>query len=312
MKDDVKFLNSNLEEIDDDISEKEFLEKYDETKYKSPSVAVDILIFTISNKHNSNYRKNPEKELQILLIKRKKHPYKDCWALPGGFNEIDESLDDTAVRELKEETNVEFDDVYMEQLYTFGDVERDPRKRVISCSYITLSDKSKLNIKAGDDAKEAKLFTIDRKVLEQNKQVINNGYILSILIELNLTNDEEQICTKIKSIKSVKNHSVKYTYEIIDKDKSSFDHAMIINYAIERIQNKIVYTDIAFSLLPEVFTVNDIQNVYRAILNKEIYHNVIKRKTKGMIIKTGEKKKGAGHSPAELYKFNPDWIEETI
>lgn len=309
MSNDVKFKDSDS---DENISEEEFLKNYDENKYKSPSVAVDILIFTIGNKHNLNYRKNPEKELQILLVKRKNHPYKDCWALPGGFNDINESLDDTACRELKEETNVSFNDVYMEQLYSFGDVKRDPRKRVISCSYIALSDKSKLNIMAGDDAKEAKLFSVTRTVLNQDKEIIQNGYILTTLIELKLFSEDEEIIAKIKSTKYVQNHSIKYSYEIVDKGISSFDHAMIIDYGIERIQNKITYTDIAFSLLPETFTINDIQNVYRAILNKEIYHNVIKRKLKNMILQTGEKKKGAGHSPAELYKFNPDWIEEQI
>jgi len=130
------------------LEEKKFLESYNKDKYEKPSVTVDIIIFT-----------NNASENQVLLIKRKKHPFKDNWAIPGGFVNIDESLEDAAKRELKEETNVDAD--IIEQLYTFGKVDRDPRMRVISVAYAALIDKDKLgNVQAGDDASEAIWFTI--------------------------------------------------------------------------------------------------------------------------------------------------------
>ena len=129
--------------------EKEFLEQYDVTKFERPSVTADIVIFTL----------DASDELNILLIKRGGFPYKDHWAIPGGFLDAGkESIDEAAARELKTETNV--DNVYLKQLYTFGDLGRDPRTTVLSVAYTALVPKHKLNIKAGDDAKEAELFSI--------------------------------------------------------------------------------------------------------------------------------------------------------
>jgi len=106
------------------LTEEEFLESYDASKYERPSVTVDMLIFTVTNEKKENYRKLPEKVLRLLMIKRADHPYIGQWALPGGFIKMDESLEEGALRELKEETNI--DNIYMEQLYTWGDVNRDP------------------------------------------------------------------------------------------------------------------------------------------------------------------------------------------
>lgn len=115
------------------LTEEQFLTTYDASKYERPSVTVDMLILTVTEEEKKNYRKLPEKVLKLLMIKRGDHPYMGQWALPGGFVQMNESLDEAAGRELKEETNI--DDIYMEQLYTWGDVARDPRTRVISASY---------------------------------------------------------------------------------------------------------------------------------------------------------------------------------
>ena len=118
--------------------EKEFLEQYDVSQFERPSVTADIVIFTLDSADNLN----------ILLIKRGGFPYKDCWAIPGGFLEAGkESIDETAARELKTETNI--DNVYLKQLYTFGDLGRDPRTTVISVAYTALVPKHMLDIKAG-------------------------------------------------------------------------------------------------------------------------------------------------------------------
>jgi len=121
----------------------ETAEDYDATKYERPSVTADVVIFTLRNQ-----------DLQVLLIKRAHWPYEDYWAIPGGFAQMDESLEETALRELREETGVT--DVYLEQLYTFGDPGRDPRTRVITVAYIAVAPADQIEPRAGSDAAEAR------------------------------------------------------------------------------------------------------------------------------------------------------------
>jgi len=112
--------------------------------YPRPSLTVDLVIFTIA-----------EDDLKVLLIRRGQEPFKGRWALPGGFVEIDESLERAAARELKEEVGVT--NVYLEQLYTFGEPKRDPRGRVISVSYFALVDAERQRIVAASRRAEAGL-----------------------------------------------------------------------------------------------------------------------------------------------------------
>lgn len=124
-------------------------EEYDVNKYDRPSVTVDVLLFTIDSG-----------ELKILLIKRNEKPFKDEWALPGGFVRIKESIDAAAHRELLEETGVK--DLYLEQLYTFGDPDRDPRTRVITVTYLALSENKDWQLRSTGDATEAMFFPINK------------------------------------------------------------------------------------------------------------------------------------------------------
>lgn len=114
-------------------------------QHPHPSVTTDIVIFTIH-----------KKQLELLLIRRADEPYKNCWALPGGFVNIDEDLEHCALRELKEETGVT--GVYLEQLYTFGKPGRDPRERVISVAWYALVPPDRLHIRAASDAREVAWF----------------------------------------------------------------------------------------------------------------------------------------------------------
>ena len=116
-------------------------------EYPRPSVTVDLVIFTIA-----------ENDLKVLLIRRAGEPFKGRWALPGGFVEIDESLEKAAARELKEEAGVT--DVYLEQLYTFGEPKRDPRGRVISVAYFALVDAGRQRIQAASDAADAQWHSV--------------------------------------------------------------------------------------------------------------------------------------------------------
>lgn len=288
------------------LTEAQFLAAYEASEYARPSVTVDMLIFTVTEEEKKNYRKLPEKVFKLLMIKRGDHPYMGQWALPGGFVQMDESLDEAAERELKEETNI--DGIYMEQLYTWGDVARDPRTRVISASYMSLVDSSTLVIKANDDADDAKWFTVSCKLYQEQKTVTEKGYILQRLFRLNFSSGEDVFSSIIKTTRTVEGKVTKQESEVVESNGIAFDHAKIIGYGIDRLRNKIEYTDIAFNLMPELFTLTELQQVYEIILDKELLKANFRRKTADMVIETNEYAKDAGHRPPKLFKFNPNWI----
>ena len=289
-------------------TEKEFLASYNPNQYEKPSFTVDMLLFTVDNKQEENYRKLPDKELKLLMIKRADHPYLGQWALPGGFVQMDESLEAAAARELQEETGIE--NLYMEQLYTWGDVDRDPRMRIISSSYMALVDSSSLNVKAGDDAADAKWFSISSDLLASKKEYTQEGFIIEKNISLTLCFNEITLSAEIKASKRVFGKQISTSLELIKSEGIAFDHAKIIYYGLERLKNKIEYTDIAFNLMPEYFTLTELQQVYETILGEELLKANFRRKTQHMVIETNKIKKSAGHRPAVLYKFNPDWQEQ--
>jgi len=275
------------------LTEVEFLNQYDVNLYEKLSVAVDMLIFTVMNEVEENYRKLPEKSLKLLLVKRGDHPSIGKWSLPGGFVGINEGLDEAAQRKLKTETNIE--NIYMEQLYTWGEVKRDPRTRVISCSYMALIDSKSLEIKAGDDATEARWFDLKYQTKRVEQQ---------ILVTLKLTNQEEALTAVIRLGETDKQ---KVQRELLEVEGIGFDHALMIEYALERLRNKIEYTDIAFNLMPERFTLSELQQVYEVILNKPLLAAAFRRKITELVIETEQFTKDAGHRPSKLYRFNSKW-----
>ena len=282
-------------------SEEEYLKHYDVTKYDRPSVTVDTLVFTVVDKEPKNYRKLPDKVLRALLIKRKDYPFKDKWALPGGFVNMDEDLETAALRELREETNVK--DVYIEQLYTYGDVHRDPRTRVISCAYLALTHSSNLNVKAGDDAGDAMWFDVSSKLIEEQRTILETGYILKKRYRLMLENKQHRLENIIQvTIERTGKHPRIYR-EVLSSPDLAFDHAGIIQYGLERLRNKIEYTDIAFNLVGDYFTLTELQQVYEVILGKELLKANFRRKISNMVSETNRLKKDVGHRPSRLYKF---------
>lgn len=287
------------------LTEEQFLGAYDASKFERPSVTVDMLVFTVTDEEKKNYRKLPEKVLRLLMIKRGDHPCLGQWALPGGFVQMDESLDEAALRELKEETNI--DHIYMEQLYTWGAVERDPRTRVISASYMSLVDSSTLDIKASDDADDAKWFTVSCSLYQEQKTVTAKGYVLQRVFKLNLSNEEDTLWASIKVVKTVEGKVTKIEREILESKGIAFDHAKIIEYGIERLHSKVEYTDIAFNLMPERFTLTELQQVYEVILGTELLKANFRRKIADMVIETNEYTRDAGHRPSKLFRFNPNW-----
>jgi len=131
------------------MTQPETAETYDVNKYERPSVTVDVVIFSIL-----------DDQLIVLLIKRKIWPHEGMWAIPGGFVEMEESLDNAAYRELAEETNVTAEQVYLEQLYTFGEPGRDPRTRVITVTYFALVGADKVDPQAADDAEDVCWYSV--------------------------------------------------------------------------------------------------------------------------------------------------------
>ena len=199
-------------------------------------VTVDVVIFTIQ-----------QGVLKVLLVKRLIDPFIGQFAIPGGFVLEQEDLEQAALRELREETGVS--DVYLEQLYTFGKPDRDPRGRVVTVAYFALISADR-ELKAGTDAAAAAWFPID------------------------------------------------------DLPPLAFDHAAILDYALERLRNKLEYTTVGFQLLPEKFTLTELQDVYAAILGKKLDKRNFRRKMAVLkILKPLPEYRRGGQRPAQLYRF---------
>jgi 8-oxo-dGTP diphosphatase len=293
-------------------------------KRHNMKVATDVLIYTVKDQNQDNPRKVPEKQLQLLLIQRRGNPYNGAWAIPGGVVENTESIDAAAYRELKEETNI--DNVYIEQLYSWGDENRDPRvqespdNRAVSISYMALVDSEKLNIQAGDDAADARWFSVEYSsmayTLEDGK-----GYILGKEYDYSLTltnrdGSEPITCSAIVKVKHIiEGTAIRTEREIVKSDGIAFDHAMIIQYSLERLRNKAEYTNIAFNLMPELFTLGELQSVYEILLGKELLTPNFRKKmleVNKLVVPTNHKKTEVGHRPSQLYRFNPEWFIKNV
>ena len=267
------------------LTEEEFLKRYDSSIYEKLSMTADILIVSVSSKDTSNYRKNDKKMMSILLVKRDDYPYKGKWCLPGGFlNPKTETLEECARRVLKRETNLS--NIYLEQLYTFDKVDRDPRMRVVSTSYVALIDKEKLNQKVVN----ASWFDII-KYEEKNNTV-----------SLTLSNGEEIIDFTI--IKKLREKTTD-RYDFVTKENNSiaFDHDHVILAGIERIRNKVNYTDIVFNMMPEYFTLGELQQVYEVILGKKLLDPAFRRIIADKVEKTEKMKTGGGHRPSYMFRY---------
>ncbi|WP_432409098.1 NUDIX hydrolase [Wukongibacter sp. M2B1] len=293
-------------------TEKEFLNAYNTEKYNATkfSVTSDCLIFTVENADGKEESIDlDDKRLKIALIQRANHPHIDKWALPGGFvNKGRETSLEAAKRELGEET--EISGIYLEQLYTLDDIERDQRDHIISVSYMSLVDKIEKELRAGSDAKKAEWFEVERKVTQINKSIIENGFIREKFIDIVLIKEDIKIISKIKEVTAVKNRARRTKLELVNRGGLAFDHAIVINLALDRIKNKVEYTDIMFNLLPEYFTIAEAYKVYQLTTNKNDTVQNFRKKFKNvrkMIIETDKTTKKYSPRPAKLYKLNIHW-----
>lgn len=207
-------------------------------KFESSMVTADVVLFTIEGQR-----------LAVLLIKRKGKPFQGMWALPGGFIRMGEELQGAAARELKEETGVS--GAYIEQLYTFGGVKRDPRGRIVTVAYLALAPRHIMRLNASYDAADVDIFPVDN----------------------------------LPSL--------------------AFDHKKIIEYALTRLRNKIQYTNVAWSLLPEVFTLGEIQKIYELIWGTHLDKRNFRKKilSLGILKKISAIRSGLRQRPAQLFAF---------
>lgn len=273
-------------------------------QYFKPSVTIDTIVFTVRDLNVDNYRKLPEKKFQVLLIKRAAEPYKDKWSLPGAFVGKEERFEEAVNRCLEEKANIK--DIYLEQLYSWGDPQRDPRERVISTSYMGLVDAGDIQIKAGKNVEDVEWFNIKLNTIKEKSKEKKEGYHKTEEIEIVLESKHEVLKSRVKVVKELVNGNTIIYTQILQSDLA-FDHAKILIYAIERLKNKVEYTTIAFNLMPEKFTLTKLQQVYEILLDKPLLKANFRRKIAEMVIETEEYEENAGHRPSKLYKFNPNW-----
>lgn len=265
-------------------SEEEFLKAYDPSKFERLSVTADILILSVSSEESDNYRKTDKKRMSVLLVKRRDYPFKDMWCLPGGFVGYNEDLEDAPKRILKSETNLK--EIYLEQLYTFGDVNRDPRMRIISTSYMALVDKNKLDTNLSEDAS-----WFDITWMEENN-------IVDIIFDNGITNFSVKIKKQLRE-----KTTDRYQFVVTKNNDIAFDHPRVILAGLERLRNKISYTDIVFNMMPEYFTLGELQQVYEVILNKKLLDPAFRRIIEPKVEKTDKMRTGGGHRPSVLFRY---------
>ena len=255
-----------------------------ETTYDRFALSTDLLIFSVSKGEAKTCRTLSDKYFSILLIKRTKEPFKGKWCLPGGFVKNNETLDMAADRVLVKETNLH--NIYKEQLFTFSDLKRDPRERVISTAYMALIDKERITDKL---SAEASWFNIH---LEEKKDTI----------KVTLENGEEKISYSVKKCLEDKTTN-KYKYEIISNNDVGFDHPQIIMTGLDRMKNKVQDTDIVFNLMPEYFTLGELQQIYEVILGKKLLDPAFRRIIADKVVKTNKTIKTGGHRPSIMFKY---------
>jgi 8-oxo-dGTP diphosphatase len=232
-----------------------FLAQYDPSKYPSVAVTVDVVLLTVRSGR-----------LSVLLVERRGHPYRGRWALPGGFVEPGDDLDDAARRELEEETGLlvsgGIDSAalnYVEQLRSYGAPGRDPRMRVVSVAYVGFTAPN-APVAAGSDAADVRLWAVDDLAIPGVGSA--GGVALA------------------------------------------FDHATIVADAVERARAKLEYTTLATAFLEEPFTLGELRRVYEAVWGESLHEGNFRRKvlsTPGFVEPTGRTAPTDGR-PAALYR----------
>jgi 8-oxo-dGTP diphosphatase len=225
-------------------------------RFERPSLTVDVVLISAA-----------KGALRTWLVRRSEPPQADRWALPGGFIRPGEPLEAAAARVLRSKAGL--GSLFLEQLYTFGAPDRDPRARVISIAYYALCDFSRFPSRAGT-APEATAARI-----EVPWEGETGGPV-----------------------------------ELIGDDGArlplAFDHAEMVGLAVKRLRGKLDYAPIGFQLLPESFTLLELQQVHETIFGRPINKDSFRRRmlASGQLEATGERQVDVEHRPAERYRFS--------
>jgi len=235
------------------IEEAAFLAAYDPAEFERPSLAVDLVLISVK-----------DNRLHVLLLERPHHPHRGQLSLPGTFVAIDESVDAAAARVL--ETRLSLPDTYIEQLFTFGAPDRDPRMRVVTVAYYALVSAEKLAVLEGSQFR--------MKSLEVPWDGERGGPVI--------VRDEQGGANKL-----------------------AFDHAEIIGMAVKRMRGKLDYAPIGFQMLPMEFTLRQLQEVHETVRGEPVNKDSFRRRmlSSGDLEPTGRLEDAVGHRPAELYRF---------
>ena len=236
------------------MTESEFLAGYDPAAYERPALAVDLVLMGIR-----------AGRMAALLMQRTHQPQAGLWALPGGFVGIDETLDEAAGRVLRDKAGIAR--ARLEQLYTFGAVDRDPRMRIVSVAYLALLPAAAFaEALAGGLTAAALGVPWAGEAGGPVSAVSEGGAPLTL----------------------------------------AFDHADILAQAVKRLRGKLDYTDVAFALLPEQFTLRQLQDVHEAVLGAALNTSAFRRRMRdrGWIAPTGAREAGTAFRPAELFRFD--------
>ena len=197
------------------LTEAEFLAAYDPSKWERPSVTVDMFCYCRENR-------------SLLMVKRGGHPFIGKWALPGGFLEPDETAEQAVRRELAEETGVNADAII--QLRAFSDPHRDPRTRIVTVAYIAVLDRLP-DARAGDDAADAKWFSLERNVTERTddgRNVTERGMIT--------LRGEETLEISFETVTQKGRLTSDPVMKVRQSERIAGDHGTIIAYAAARLQ----------------------------------------------------------------------------
>ncbi len=266
-------------------SEFDYLNNYNLNDYERPSVTADIVVFTIRSEEPESFRKEPKNNLSLLLIKRGQYPYKDQWALPGGFLAPGETIEQCALREIEEETSVI--PTSLMSVGMFSEPGRDPRGWIISNAFVSIISSSQKTQRAGDDAADAQWFDVSFELNE------NGMYMLTL--------QHNDICLRAV-LREEKSRFGMTSFIIEDNGFIAFDHAAIIARALTAMRNRAKDFEMIFDFLPEKFTLTELQNVQETVMNISVLSANFRRKISGLVKETDEYTEGAGHRPAKLYQ----------
>ena len=242
--------------------------------YARPSVAADAVVFGIDTGQAESRGGLKQRRLKLLLIRRGEAPFAGCYALPGGFLRIGETLEQAARRELAEEAGVCQPELI--QIGTFSTPGRDPRGWVLSCAFLALTRTVVLSTAAGSDAAEARWMQVSCTETAQGEALC-------------ITDDDGTVLLRTANGQ-------------IKTNTLAFDHAEMILAGFRRLRDEVRYHDLIFALMPELFAVSDLQQPYEIITGTHTSPQNFRKKMAAKLIETEYYNEAAAHRTAKLYR----------